>query len=134
MDDSIYIHESREYLEWCLEKLKVKFAEKGIILNPRKTQIIPLRKFTFLKVRYELTDSGKVLMRPCRDSITRQRRKLRSFREKVDHGEMSLEDVRCSYESMRGYIAKLNCKKTIDRMDRYYFELFGLIPAAKRKR
>ena len=134
MDDSIYIHESREYLEWCLEKLKVKFAEKGIILNPRKTQIIPLRKFTFLKVRYELTDSGKVLMRPCRDSITRQRRKLRSFREKVDHGEMSLEDIRCSYESMRGYIAKLNCKKTIDRMDRYYFELFGLIPAAKRKR
>lgn len=133
MDDSYYLHESKEYLEECLEKLKVKYAEKGIRLNPKKTQIIPLKRFTFLKVRYELTKTGKVIMRPCRESVTRQRRKLKSFKAKVDAGEMTLDDVRCSYESWRGYNKHLNGYKTLQRMDKLYYELFGMRPSAKKK-
>ena len=134
MDDSYYFSDSKEYLEECLEKLKVKYAELGIILNPKKTQIISLKRFTFLKVRYELTNTGKIIMRPCRDAVTRQRRKLKKFRKKVDAGEMTLEDVRCSYESWRGYNKHLNAYKTLQSMDKLYFDLFGLKPSKKRKR
>ena len=129
MDDSYFLHESREYLAQCLDALREKYAELGITLNPKKTQIIPMRRFTFLKVRYELTDTGKVIMKPCRDSVKRQRRKLKAFRKKVDAGEMSLEDVRCSYESWRGYNAHLNGFKSLRSMDRLYHELFGLYPS-----
>jgi hypothetical protein len=134
MDDSYFIHESREYLQKCLEDLRGKYAELGIILNPRKTQIIPLKRFTFLKVRYELTKTGKVIMKPCRSSFTRQRRKLKSFRHLLDSGKISLEDIRCSYESWRGYHGHLNGYKAIQSMDKLYYDLFGLVPSNKRKR
>lgn len=134
MDDSYFFHESREYLVQCLEALRVKYSELGITLNPKKTQIIPLRRFTFLKVRYELTENGKVIMKPCRESVTRQRRKLKAFRKKVDAGDMTIEDVRCSYESWRGYNAHLNGYKSMRSMDKLYHDLFGLFPSNYRKR
>ena len=50
MDDSYLIHKDKGYLKKCLEDLKGKFAEVGIVLNPKKTRIVKLSKgFTFLK-------------------------------------------------------------------------------------
>lgn len=132
-DDSYFIHESREYLAYCLEILTKRWEALGIIINPKKTQIIPMRRFTFLKVRFETRSTGRVLMRPCRKSTTRQRRKLKKFREAVDRGEMKLDDVRGSYESWRGYNRHLNAWKTIRAMDQYYYDLFGLVPSEVKK-
>lgn len=134
-DDSYFIHESREYLQHCLAILEKKWETLGIIINRKKTQIIPLRRFTFLKVRFETTDRGKVIMRPCRKSITKQRRKLKAFRRAVNEGKMTIGDVRGSYESWRGYNHHMNGYKSMLNMDRLYYDLFGLIPAeVKRKR
>ena len=48
MDDSYIIHPSKEILKNILEKLKIKYAEYGIILNLRKTHIAKLKTgFTF---------------------------------------------------------------------------------------
>lgn len=134
MDDSYYIHHDRQYLEECLEKLKVKFDALGIKLNPRKTQIIPVKRFTFIKVRFYLTAQGKVVMKPCKDSYVRERRKLKAFRRFVDQGRMTLDDVRCSYESWRGYQQYLDSKRSIREMDKLYFDLFGLRPSTKKKK
>lgn len=133
-DDSYFIHESREYLQYCLHVLAEKWTAMGIRLNWKKTQIIPLRRFTFLKVRFETTDRGKVIMRPCRKSITKQRRKLKAFRAAVDRGEMTIEDVRGSYESWRGYNRHMNGYKSIINMDRLYYNLFGLVPSEVKKK
>lgn len=133
-DDSYYFHESKEYLEHCLEILRAKFAEKGITLNPKKTQIVPLRRFTFLKVRFNLLDTGKVIMKPAQTSITRERDKLKKFRRMVDAGEMSLEEVRCNYESWRGYHAKNQGRALIQNMDKLYYDLFGLRPSCYTKK
>ncbi|MBR2211960.1 MAG: hypothetical protein IJ896_11005 [Fibrobacter sp.] len=133
-DDSYFIHESRQYLEYCLAILSKKWEALGIRINWKKTQIIPLRKFTFLKVRFETTDAGKVIMRPCRKSITKQRKKLKAFRKAVDRGEMSIDDVRASYESWRGYNRHMNGYKSIINMDKLYFDLFGLVPSEVRKK
>lgn len=133
-DDSYFIHESREYLEQCLADLTEKWEALGIQINRKKTQIIPLRKFTFLKVRFETTDTGKVIMRPCRKSNTKQRQKLKAFRRAVDAGTMALEDVRASYESWRGYNRHMDGYLSIMRMDRLYFDLFGLVPSEVMKK
>ena len=133
-DDSYFIHESREYLEYCLAVLSEKWAALGIRINWKKTQIIPLRKFTFLKVRFETTNTGKVIMRPCRKSITKQRRKLKAFRKAVDNGTMTMKDVRASYESWRGYNRHMDGYKSIIRMDKLYFDLFGLVPSEVKKK
>ena len=78
MDDSYLIHYSKQYLVELLEKLKVMYADYGIKLNEKKTCIVPLRQgFTFLKTRFFITDTGKIIKKPCRSSITRERKKLK---------------------------------------------------------
>lgn len=78
MDDSIFIHHSKEYLENLLVDLKEKYTAYGITLNHKKTIICNLKHgFIFLKTRFFITDTGKVLRKPCRDRITDERRKLK---------------------------------------------------------
>jgi len=125
MDDSYLIHKDKGYLKKCLEDLKGKFAEVGIVLNPKKTRIVKLSKgFTFLKTQYFLTDTGKVIRKACRESIVRQRRKLKKFKKFSDAGEMSFDHIYNSYMSWRGYIGHKDAHRTILSMDRLFRELF----------
>lgn len=134
MDDAYYIHSSREHLRDCLQKIRLKCNELGIILNPRKTQIIPLKRFTFLKVRYYLTPTGKVVMKPYQKSVVRMRRKLKAFVGLVNDGKMDIQDVQTAYESWRGYQKHLDSYETVKNMDVLYYRLFGLRPNARREK
>jgi hypothetical protein len=125
MDDCYLIHPSKSYLKECLARIRVECDKVGIILNQNKTQIVKLSKgFKFLKTRFYLTDTGKVLLKPCRDSIVRMRRKLKAFKPMVDRGEMEFEDVRISYNSWRGYIMHKNAHRTVQNMDKLFINLF----------
>lgn len=125
MDDSYLIHKDKGYLKKCLEDLKGKFAEVGIVLNPKKTRIVKLSKgFTFLKTQYFLTDTGKVIRKACRESIVRQRRKLKKFKKFSDAGEMSFGHIYNSYMSWRGYIGHKDAHRTILSMDTLFKDLF----------
>lgn len=133
-DDSYYMHPDKAYLEWCLEQLKEKFAEAHIILNSKKTQIIPIKRFTFLKTRFFLTDTGKVVMKPCRDSITRCRHKLKSFRHMLDMGAMTMDRVISSYFSWYGYQNHLDAHRTLREADKLFFQLFHIWPLHRKKK
>ena len=133
-DDTYIMHESREYLQNCLDALKEKYNALGITLNPRKTQIIPLRRFTFLKVRYELTATGKVILRPCRESLTKQRQKLKSFRKLYDEGKITREDIVVSAESWKGYRRHMNGYKGLRDIDRQYKELLQYATEKEREK
>lgn len=127
MDDSYLIHKDKGYLKKCLEDLKGKFAEVGIVLNPKKTRIVKLSKgFTFLKTQYFLTDTGKVIRKACRESIVRQRRKLKKFKKFSDAGEMSFGHIYNSYMSWRGYIGHKDAHRTILSMDKLFKDFFIL--------
>ena len=85
MDDTYVIHESKEYLKELLHEINKICDEYGIFINHKKTQIVKLTKtFTFLKTRYNLTDTGKVIKRINKDSVTRERRKLKKFRKMLN--------------------------------------------------
>ena len=125
-DDSYLIHESKDYLKYCLKRIKEVCARLKITVNDKKTKIVSLtRCFTFLKCRTSITDSGKVLMRPCRKAITRQRHKMRKQKGLLDAGILTLEDVAISYTSCRGYMSQKNARRTIHNLDILYFDLFG---------
>lgn len=80
MDDSYIINKSKEALIEFRRLLFGLFAEKGIIPNPKKTQIVKLRRgFTYLKTKFTLLPNGKVLQQPCRESVIRERRKIKKF-------------------------------------------------------
>ena len=67
MDDGYLVHESKEYLQGCLREIRRICAELGIKLNEKKTQIVKLsRGLNFLKRRFILTETGKVVIKPAR--------------------------------------------------------------------
>lgn len=102
MDDFYLIHESKEYLQVCLLLIGRKCAELGIELNPRKTRVV----------------------KPCRDSITRERRKLKKMARMVADGVMTPEQVERSYQSWRGGMKRLDAHRSVLAMDALYHSLF----------
>ena len=126
MDDFYLIHESKDYLQVCLLLIEGKCAELGIELNPRKTRVVKLtRGFTWLKKRIFYTETGRIVVKPCRDSITRERRKLKKMARMVADGIMTPEQVEQSYQSWRGGMKRLDAHRSVRAMDALYRSLFG---------
>lgn len=126
MDDSYAIHTSKDHLQVVLGAVEVKCSQLGIVLNTKKTRIVKLsRGFTFLKKKFSYTETGRILVRPCRASVTRQRRKLKKLAAMYRKGEITLEQAERSYQSWRGSILRLDAYKTVQSMDALYRELFS---------
>ena len=101
------------------------YGELGIELNQNKTKICKLSTgFKFLKTKVHLTETDRVVIRPDRKSIVRERRKLKKLKTKLDAGEIEFEEVKQQYMSWRGYIAKFDSYKTLKDMDKLFDELF----------
>lgn len=125
MDDLYVLDSSKERLQVVLGCIEALCLERGAMLNPRKTQIVKLsRGFRFLKKRFTFTETGRIIVRPSRESITRERRKLKKQAEMVARGTMTMEQVEQSYQSWRGGLLKLDATETVQRMDALYRELF----------
>ena len=125
MDDFYLIHESREYLAECLDQIRRMYEEIGIELNERKTKIVRLKdEFKFLKLKTRLTETGRVVMRPDRGTITRERRTLKKLRRKLDEGRITFADVKQTYASWQGHIKHYDSYRTMRNMDKLFKELF----------
>lgn len=125
MDDTYCLHNDIEYLHECLDKLREIYAELGIIINEKKTRIVDLKHgFTFLKTRFYITETGRIIKKPCRESITRERRKLKKQARLVEAGVLSFDDVRTSYASWRGSMEHRDAYRTLQSMDRLFNRLF----------
>ena len=125
MDDTYLIHKDKAYLEYCLQEIKRICNGLGIKLNEKKTCIVPLSEgFWFLKGKYILTESGKIICKPARDGSVRMRRKLRKFVGMVEEGRMSLLDVYTSYQSFRSHLQQFDSYHIVHNMDKFYSKLF----------
>lgn len=125
MDDSYCIAIDKNTLWYALELIEGECDKLGIIINRKKTRIVKLtRGFTFLKKRFSFTQTGKVIVRPCRSSVTRERRKLKKQAVIVRRGDMTAEQVNQSYQSWRGGMQRINARKQVFRMDELYHRLF----------
>lgn len=126
MDDSYYIDMDKEKLKLVLACIEILCDDLGITINKKKTRIVKLsRGFRFLKKRFYYGPTGKVVVRPSREAITRERRKLKAMRRMLDRGEITLRQINQSYQSWRGGMLRLDAHDTVLSMDRLYKELFG---------
>lgn len=125
MDDGYLIHHSKEYLSNCLEHIKVICSELGIVLNQNKTQIVKLSHgFTWLKIRIYLTDTGKVLKKIYKRSITKMRQKFKKLYIRYKEGKMALCDVEATWQSWSSYAKKFSSYFTRKNMEKLYIDLF----------
>lgn len=101
----------------------------GITVNLRKTKITQIQRgFRFLKATHRLTETGAVERKMCRESITRQRRRLKKFAAMVAAGDMTAEDAAAAYGSWKGYALHRGGRMVVRRMDQLFRELFGIAP------
>lgn len=125
MDDFYIICKTKEEARELLDYLKEKYKEYYIDLNPNKTQIVKLTHgFVWLQDRVYLTENGKVINKPGRMCITRNRRKMKAISKRLEAGEIDYERVRNFYASHKGYLQHKNAYRSMKNMDRLYNELF----------
>lgn len=121
MDDRIVIHPSKEYLKNLLAEIEEIANSLGIFINHRKTQIVKITHgFTWLKTRYILTDTGRIIRKIPRSSVTRERRVLKRMAELAQNGEIDWSEIEKQYKSWRGDKARYNAYRTLKSMDNYY--------------
>lgn len=126
MDDSYCIHHSKDHLKRVLAEIETKAAEFGIVINRKKTHIVKLSHgFTWLKKKISYGAHGRIVMRPCRASITRERRRLKKQRQMLDDGRLNMDQIVRSYQSWRGSMLRLDAFKTVRSMDALFKGLFG---------
>ena len=133
MDDTYIISSSKKELETIFEDFKKMCDSLSIKVNESKSRIYPIKRFTFMKVRFRITSKGRVIMLPCKASFSRMRRKLRSFSKLVLSGTMTLNQVNCSYQSWYGFQNHFNSHMALRKMDKFYFDLFGVYPMHKKR-
>lgn len=144
MDDGYLIHHNKAHLEHCLTRIQALCDELHITLNPKKTTIKRLSDgFDFLKVRFRLTNTGKVVRRMSYDSVKTMHRKLKKFRKWHERGryvkirgrsvrkEFSLADICRAYASWRSHMARGHNYWQVNRMDAFFHRLFGFHPCDK---
>ena len=125
MDDFILIHEDKEYLKTCQQRIIEKLAECKFEINPKKTQITPIKDgVMFLGFNYQMTDTGKVLMLINPKNVKAKRKNLFRLVAKSKRGEIPRASVDESYRSWRDHASKGNNYKLLQRMDKYYKDLW----------
>lgn len=121
MDDWYVIGDDKKELEKCRQIITDKYAEIGIQMNEKKTQIIKLgHGFEWLKDKYYLTNTGKVIRKPNHGNITRDRRKLKKMISMYHAGNIEKSSVESFYASFCGYIKHKNGHRAKRNMDNLY--------------
>ena len=127
MDDFYIICSSLETLHELNNILEEMVKEMGVALSTKKTKIVPFKahSFTFLKMDYLFTSTGAVLVLPCAKNKKVIRTRLKKFRDNLDKGIFTIEDVCASYNGWRANIVNSkNSYKTVYCTDIYFINLF----------
>lgn len=125
MDDGYLIHHNKDYLRRCLNEISEICKQLGITLNQKKTQIVKLSHgFTWLKVRFFLTSTGKVVRKIYRRSVTKQRQKIKRLHRKFLAGEIAFEGCYTSMQSWVAYAKTFDAYHTIQNMCSLFDSLF----------
>ena len=121
MDDIYILHHDRSFLLSVLDGIRSQAHALGLFISERKTHIIPLRQgFTFCKIRYSFTPSGRLLMRPVRETFTRERRRLKRLYQLALCGKISITDYRDLYHSWRSNWIRFDCHRSLLSLDKTY--------------
>lgn len=127
MDDGIIVHHDYEYLKTVLEEITAYAASLGFTLNEKKSRLLHFGEpFTILKRKYSFTETGHIIIRPVRDSVIRERRKIKKLARKNQEGKIPFSTCSNSVQAWKASIAGTKCWKITHSIDNLFNQL--LIP------
>ena len=124
-DDSLSIHQSKEFLEDLLTHIEEMYGELGLKLNKKKTKIYKLTDgFDYLGFRYRITKTGKVLMTVSSEKVRQERRHLRKMVQKAKRGELTKKTVDDHFQGIITHYKKGDSYNVVNNMYKFYKELW----------
>ena len=90
--------------------------------------------FWFLRHRFILTDTGKVIVKLHPDTMRNERKALYSLHRAVLRGEIKMEYVRMQYQSFVAQTAYCTGNGALRSMDQFYTSLFRERPIYRKAR
>lgn len=124
MDDFYIIHNDKTQLQQWARQIEEQCQELKLQLNRKKTKICPIKNTEFLKIRWFLTDTGRVVKKPEHKSLVRMRRKLKKLKKKVDAGEMTIRDVYASWQSWDAHLSNMDAHKEREEIRKLFKTLY----------
>ncbi len=116
MDDIIIIHHDKDFLRDVLSRILKILQELGLKANIKKTFIMPLKHgFTFLKIRYRLTDTGHLVMIPHKSTFLRETRKIK---------KLSASILFEQFKSWHNNLVRFHCRRRLFYMRKKLAEKF----------
>ena len=114
MDDGILIHESKEYLEYCLKEIEIILDKYKLELN-NKTKIINIKEgFEFLGFKYCIKNN-KVIMKVKNQTKNRFKRKMKNLYKLFNNKKIEYKELLQIKDSYLGHLNYGNTKKMIDK-------------------
>lgn len=118
MDDFWLIHQSKEYLRYCLQVITEFLKTLDLTLNG-KTQIAPLKNgISYLGFHFYLTKNGKVIRKLKNQNKRNKRKKYIKMAKLVAEGKLPIEKFYTSYNAWKNHISQGNCYRLGRDMDR----------------
>ena len=118
-DDIVMVHESREHLARVWKLFRDGLAALGLSLNPKST-LHPLRHgVDFLKFKFRLTATGKVVRILNRRSPRRIQKRLKGLVRKYKAGERSWDDAINCFNSWKAHAEQGNSRNKIRRIQQW---------------
>lgn len=120
-------HESgRDVRKWTLLAWHAPSVIACFILPAQSNvEITPIKHgVDFLHCRYKFGRTGKIIKSGGRESVKRERRKLKKFRKKLDEGELDRKQIAEFYSSWRGFMQYFDSKTLLKNTDKLYNKLF----------
>lgn len=122
-DDIVMIHESREFLHRTWMDVAGRLTALGLQLNPKST-LHPLKQgVRFLKFRFILTDTGKVIRLLDNRNIVRIRKRFKRLSAKVATGERDMADLNASFNSWKAHAEQGDSNNKIRRLRKWLLRL-----------
>ncbi len=125
-DDIYVIHEDKEFLKQLLKEIMDIADEIGLIINPRKTRIVKLsQEFKILQIKYQLTETGRIIKKINPKAVTRERRKIKAYKRLLDKGILTYDEIENTFKGWMASNYKNMSKYQISNMSQLYYNLFG---------
>jgi len=134
MDDTSIIGDTMEEMLTYRKWLKEQSEKLGIFLNEKKTRICRLDKpFTWLKIKYRLTETGHLIRCLDHDAIVRERKRIKYLAWAYHEGMVTRKYCEHCYLCWRGGKIKYDSHRSIESLDALYRELIGPIDTFKKR-
>lgn len=102
-------------------KLEPEYRKLGIHINKSKTKVVPMRcEMMYLKIKYILKDTGKIIQLIPRETFRREYKRLDTFERLINLNRMTLEEVTQCFISWYGSYYQFDSKKDLDELRKYF--------------